>query len=155
MVAIFNFYSNKIFRKFRTLRFKEKPHPPHILYHLQVTLRLAPERCGERDSAKGSDAKSATTGQRNIIRIRVHQPGKQKDIYIHKAHLLNMIVFTVDIKIVDIQKVYNKEIKKERDYIACVCMRVCVCMDKRIYRVRVLCFLGGEGGIEGKKRKNS
>lgn len=85
-------------------RFKEKTYPPQILCHLRVELRLAPERCGERDGATGPDAKSATTGQRNIIRVRVHQPGKQKDIYIHKAHLLNMIVF-VDIKIVDTESV--------------------------------------------------
>lgn len=79
------------------------------LNHLKYILRLAREDGrGERDDATGSDAESATTGRRNIIRVRVHQPGKQKDIYIHKAHLLNMIVLTVDIKIVDIQRVYTR-----------------------------------------------
>lgn len=72
-------------------------------------------------------AKSATTGRRNIIRVRVHQPGKQKDIYIHKAHLLNMIVLTVDIK----SSIYRKctEDKKKREIIPRVlCVRVYICM---------------------------
>lgn len=38
-----------------------------------------------------ASTKITTTRRGNIIRVRVHQPGKQKDMYVHKAHLLNMI----------------------------------------------------------------
>lgn len=69
-------------------------------------------------------AKSATTARGNIIRVRVHQPGKPKDIYVHTAHLLNMIVLHRRYKIVDVQKVYTGD-KKKRDYtnVACVSVR--------------------------------
>lgn len=110
--------------------------------------------CGERDDATGY-AKSATTRRGNIIRVRVHQPGKQKDIYIHKAHLLNMIVLTVDIK----SSIYRKciqEIKKKR-YTACVCgcvcVSVCVCMDKHVYTACV-CPMSS-GGEKRKKKKGN
>lgn len=94
-------------------------------------------------------------GQGNIIRVRVHQPGKQKDICVDKAHLLNMFVLTIDIKS-SIYRECIQEVKKkknrERDYTdartraryMCVYVCGCKCVQMRehvytacVYRVSI------------------
>lgn len=69
----------------------------------------------------------------NIIRVRVHQPGKQKDIYVHKAHLLNMILLLSSIYrkwcIQEIKKKKEREIYTEGAFVyKCLYVRVSVCV---------------------------